>query len=249
MRTSSCIVGGVCVCLTVGMIGCPQNFNNGSKAASDQRVVKSAGEVITTDLDQFVEVVRTKGKDKNYSVLVGAFGTQLNGTFGASVGQALVDSNDASSGEAASVEINSGWAYIISPPRWPLVRTPRVRGGVRADAGGGATTVYVAAYTDGQYDRIFFLGAFNAAGQPATACVLTVESIAPYSPTPTSVPLTVGQYAEIELNTGTLTWSNIRTESLPNSEVAGLLGYVRLRAANHEMNWNPNIVITPPPSP
>jgi hypothetical protein len=217
--------------------------NGGPSTPPNQAVARAAGEAVSTTLDEYLRVARVNEKGGDYWVLVGAFGPSLGGTEGASVGAGLVESFDSPTGnEVASFELQSGWAYVVRPPRFPIVRTPRKRGGVRASV--TTSTVQVLAYADGQYERIIFLGAFKADGTPDTACKLSVEMNSPGAPPPAPVEIEVGQYTEMRLDPVTLLWSGISVGAKPITDagcpqsVRDLVKYVRLRAANRGMAWN-----------
>jgi hypothetical protein len=245
--TSSRWIVAAGVTLALSTAGC---INMGDhRAPPDQFLKRADGSSVTTTLDEFVRIVRAGEKYDSYAVLVGAYGPSFpGGTFGASVGRAVFDAHDSPTG-VASFQLNSGWAYVIRPPRWPIVRTPRQRGGVTINSATDAVTLHVLAYADGLTERIVLLGAFDANNNPVQTVNFTVDANPPHTSVPPLQNLAVGEYAEVTLDPATLDWSDIKkgphpvTSPQSPQELRDLVKYVRLRAANAGMAWNTGLNI------
>lgn len=233
----------VSCCLALALLalsGC-QSGRPGPGHDTDQSIKRAPGQTITTLLDRSAQVERADSPGCDYPTLLGAYGKE-----GAREGKALYDAFDTGK-SPANIELQSGWIYIVRPPAWPIVRTPRIRGGTPLGTIAGAASIHLVAYADGNVERIFFLGAFDAAGNPVNTS-LHVEADGAQSTG--AVDLSIGQYAEVTLSpTATPAWGTVTIGAHPFTdpacpqEIRDFIRYVRQRALNSALPWNNGLAI------
>lgn len=236
-----------CGCASVvALIGCQKQPSPVGTPNVDQRVtVESAPTVVTTTQDVVARSSRTNpDQSGDYTVLVGAYrAAGARGETG--VATAVFDQSDSAdrnAGELASFQLQRGWAYVIAhPPRWPIVRTPRVRGGVPV---AGSVDVYVLAYVDDVCERIVYIGASGAGAPP-----LTVDVNQMGAPSGASFTINPTYYAERKLDLSTGTWGPLTPGAFPvndvNSpqELRDLIRHVQAGTAAHSLAWPAGLVI------
>jgi hypothetical protein len=121
----------------------------------------------------------------------------------------------------APAEVKNGWAYIIRPPRFPIGKTPRQRGGVRI--GGTASEAHFVLCAEPNAERIFFLHARDTKGNAAT-CDFVVEGVPREGSAPPEVTIAPGWFVERRLDPTSAGWSALTARRIadlpPNDPVA-----------------------------
>lgn len=108
-------------------------------------------------------------------------------------------------------EVQKGWAFAIRPPRWPVARTPRQRGGVRV--AGTATETHVVLCAEDSAERIFFVRARDGEGKDV-ACQFVVEAVPRVGSTPAEVVIGPGAYVERRLDPTGAGWSGLSIKQI-----------------------------------
>jgi hypothetical protein len=90
-------------------------------------------------------------------------------------------------------EVKNGWVYFVRPPRFPIGKTPRQRGGVRA-SGAVVETHFVLA-AEATVERIFFVKGCDGAGKESS-CPFVVEGVPREGSAPPEVSIEVGWFVE-----------------------------------------------------
>lgn len=129
-----------------------------------------------------------------------------SGTWGASTGGA------GSLPMASIPEVKNGWLYFVLPPRFPIGKTPRQRGGVRAS--GIVVETHVVLAADAGAERIFFVKGCDAGGSDIS-CPFVVEGVPRDGLNPAEVTLEMGWYAERRADPTSATgWTSPRARRL-----------------------------------
>lgn len=236
------VINVVCLgaCLIVG--GCEQKNVKGDgkhdMVAARQNV---GGQLVSTTDSVRLPVIFPSDTAENYTLLLGAFGPNFGGSESAGIGTGILQAFDPSDTEVASFELQSGWAYAVRPPRFPIIRTPRKRGGVRAST--ATDSVQVIAFADMNCERIIFLGAYTR-GALDTSTKLAVDCTDLATGSVTTVELMPNEYTEITFDPGTLKWNQMVKGAKPitdpgcSAAVRNLVKHVRNRAANRGVTWS-----------
>lgn len=228
-------------CLFVG--GCERKDVKGKGHLLADAQQNVGGEVVTTTDSVRLPILVPSDPTQDYMVLLGAYGPNFGGTESAATATGIVQAFDPSANQVASFELQSGWAYVVRPPRFPIIRTPRKRGGVRASS--TCDSVQVIAFADANCERIIFLGAYTRGALDA-ATKLEVDCTDLMTGAVTTVELMPNEYSEITFSPGTLKWNPMVKGAKPitdggcPAEVRNLVKHVRTRAANRGVTWSSN---------